>query len=300
MRRRHLHRRNSNALRALTCVALVAVVVVSQLVVSVEASSYLPEEDQRRLQQPRRRRQQQQQQEGYTSTSNGTLVVDGAPQQQDGGDGEEDDLFEPPLIRIWVSYKANVTHNESLGSLQTNLEQALELPANATNFDGLLVPDQDMGVPPTRRRRRIRRAAATDGNARRGLQPEEIVAGSFQMHYDFFETAGVGSIAMSVTPQVLEALQSDPNVRKVRVDPPRYPLHLLQPTEPDPMPLDAPPSGHLRHRRGDGHRHRQRELQETAPYGIRMVNAAGAWRRGYRGQRVTVRTQARQSDAAAD
>jgi hypothetical protein len=274
-------------LRALACVALAAAVVHTKVVVgaaevekgaseSSPSSSSHPEEEDvagqpRQLRQPRRG----QQGGGVVSSTSGTAV--------DAGQGREEEELEP-LVRVWVSYKANVTHNESLGSLQTNLEQALALPPNATNFDGLLVPDKDVGgVPPTRRKR-------TRG---RQLQPEEIVASSFQMHYDFFETAsGVGSIAMSVTPTVLEALQNDPNVRRVRIDPPRSPLHAVD--EPETEQESAlPPLDGAVDADADAGVPPRRLVKEQTPYGVRMVRAPAAWRKGFQGQGVIVRTERR-------
>jgi hypothetical protein len=229
-------------LLAVTCVALAVIDVV-------ESSPY-PSDDSGR-------RQRRRQQEGFLSN-----VTDGA--------GTGDQL--PPLIRVWVSYKAGVTHDDSLGALQSNLEQALQLPENITNFDGLMVPDQDV-VPPTRRRR------TTAAQLGRELQPEEVVLNNFQMHYDFFDS-GVGSIAMSVTPEVLVALKNDPTVRKVKKDPLRYPFHLVESSE---SSADDGATPKLRSRR-------QRELADRVPYGISMVNAAAAWKKGYKGQGITVRT----------
>jgi hypothetical protein len=233
-------------LLALTCAALAVIDVV-------ESSPYPSDESG-----PDRQRRRRRQQEGFLSNA-----TDGAGT----GDSEL-----PPLLRVWVSYKAGVTHNDSLGSLQSNLEQALQLPENVTNFDGLMVPDQDI-VPPTRTRRR-----ATAAQLGRELQPEEVVANNFQMHYDFFDS-GVGSIAMSVTPEVLVALKNDPTVRKVKKDPLRYPFHLVESSE---SSADDGATPKLRSRR-------QRELADRVPYGISMVNAAAAWKKGYKGQGITVR-----------
>jgi hypothetical protein len=230
---------------------LLAVTWVALAVIDVVESSPYPSDESGPDRQQRHRRQQ----EGFPSN-----VTDGAGTDQ-----------LPPLLRVWVSYKAGVTHDDSLGALQSNLEQALQLPENMTNFDGLMVPDQDL-VPPTRRRR------TTAAQLGRELQPEEVVLNNFQMHYDFFDS-GVGSIAMSVTPEVLAALKNDPTVRKVKKDPPRYPLHLLESSESS-AEHGATPT--LRSRR-------QRELADRVPYGIRMVNAAAAWNKGYKGQGITVR-----------
>ena len=187
------------------------------------------------------------------------------------------------LFRVWVQYKAGTSHNKALDSLKSEVVATLNSPE--TQVQHLLRPDKDR-------------------------PSNQFVAPSspFRVHYDFFEH-GLSSIAMTVNRELLQAIKKDPSVAHVSEDPKRYPLQRVtrkgrRMRGGSVQPKDAYDSAES----GDVSPQMVRRIQatnstsnssitnttipfvnETIPYGVRLVEADLAWALGYRGKGIKVR-----------
>jgi hypothetical protein len=129
-----------------------------------------------------------------------------------------------------------------------------------------------------RRRRRLHLPAA---NRPRWSRRAEAMSQQFRLHYDFFDL-GIGSVSLTASRQLLRALSNDPRIETVRRDPRRHPLRPMIEKAQDTIQSSTSNTT-------TAAMLRRRHLFEQLPYGIATVKAAAAWRKGFRGQGVTVR-----------